>query len=95
MERPQPEARTNDLDVGAGWRMLDVEDVGLVVSSRQGTRGPHQVPSVGEGGQARLPRHLFAHSVGAWCGPATTTRGSITYLGCAADAGAMPLHELA
>jgi hypothetical protein len=32
-----------------------------VVSSRRGTRGPHQVPSVGEGGQARLPRHLFAH----------------------------------
>jgi hypothetical protein len=32
-----------------------------VVSSRRETRGPHQVPSVGEGGQARLPRHLFAH----------------------------------
>jgi hypothetical protein len=26
VERPQPEARTNDLDAGAGWRILDVED---------------------------------------------------------------------
>jgi hypothetical protein len=26
VERPQPEARTNDLDAGAGWRTLDVED---------------------------------------------------------------------
>jgi hypothetical protein len=29
VERPQPEARTNDLDAGAGWRMLDVEDDAL------------------------------------------------------------------
>jgi hypothetical protein len=35
VERPQPEARTYDLDAGAGWRMLDVEDEGSVVSSRQ------------------------------------------------------------
>jgi hypothetical protein len=34
----------------------------LWCSAREETRGPHQVPSVGEGGQARLPRHLFAHS---------------------------------
>jgi hypothetical protein len=26
VERPQPEARTNELDAGAGWRTLDVED---------------------------------------------------------------------
>ena len=26
VERPQPEARTNDLDAGAGWRTLGVED---------------------------------------------------------------------
>jgi hypothetical protein len=35
VERPQPEARTNDLDAGAGWRMLDVvDDRVLVVGSR-------------------------------------------------------------
>jgi hypothetical protein len=34
VERPQPEARTNDLDVGAGWRMLDVDDVRVQLSAR-------------------------------------------------------------
>jgi hypothetical protein len=48
VERPQPEARTNDLDAGAGWRMLDVvDDRVLVVGSRQGrevrTRFPRLV----------------------------------------------------
>ena len=36
VERPQPEARTNDLDAGAGWRMLDVEDDGLSCSLASG-----------------------------------------------------------
>jgi hypothetical protein len=38
------------------------------------TRGPHRVPSVGEGGQARLPRRLFAHSV--WANGAVRPRPS-------------------
>jgi hypothetical protein len=34
VERPQPEARTNDLDAGAGWRMLEVDDVRVQLSAR-------------------------------------------------------------
>ena len=34
---------------------------GVVVFSSRQTRGPHQGSLDGEGGQARLPRHLFAH----------------------------------
>src|SRR6266536_4422768 len=47
-----------------GWiwaRASDAVLSSVVVFSSRETRGPHQVPSVGEGGQARLPRHLFAH----------------------------------
>ena len=63
------EARTNDLEPGAGWRRIsDEDDVDSVVARGHPPRGSHQVPSeVTEGWQARLPRHLFAPRWGAWC----------------------------
>ncbi len=40
-------------------------------------------------------RDICSPTTGAWCGSATTTRGSITYLGFASGLGAMPFGELA
>jgi hypothetical protein len=82
---------------GARQIPLDVEWMGgcWLLARVEGREVRTRVPSCCEGGQARLPRHLFAHVPGAWCGSATTARGSITYVGRAACAGAMPFGELA
>jgi hypothetical protein len=54
------------------------------------TRFPLLVRRAGSAAEASV-RPL----AGAWCGPATTIGGSITYLGFASTLGAMPIHELA
>jgi len=60
VERPEPQARTNDLDAAGGRRRLGVWTTGWVVTRGGGCS--HRVPRVGGGwgGQVRLPRHLFA-----------------------------------
>jgi hypothetical protein len=60
VERPEAEARTYDLDAGAGRRRLNVDDrVQLLPAGRAGFASGC-LGEVAEDRQARLPRHLFA-----------------------------------
>jgi hypothetical protein len=78
VERPQPQARTYDLDAGAGRRRLNVDD--RVQLSPAGRAGFASVPSVRllRMGQARLPRHLFAPQRAHDAIGATTRPGSLS-----------------
>jgi hypothetical protein len=68
VERPQPKARTYDLDSTVGRRTLVADDV---VSDRvrdrpaAGVRIGSLTGEVAEVWQARLPRHLFVPLAGA------------------------------
>ena len=78
VERPQPEARTYDLDAGAGRRILGVDDrVGLWPAVSAGFAS---VPSVRllRMGLVRLPRHLFAPQRAHDAIGATTRPGSLS-----------------
>jgi hypothetical protein len=66
VERPEPKARTYDLDAGVGRRTLvDDDNVVLLTGALPVfASGPSRV-EVAEVWQARLPRHLFVPLAGA------------------------------
>jgi len=67
VERPEPQARTNDLDAASGRRRLGVWTTGWVVTRGGGCS--HRVPRVGGGwgGQVSAAEASLRVASGAWC----------------------------
>ena len=96
VERPQPKARTNDVDAGEEWRIISVRNLRLYSSSRgiRTQRDPHQSPQEWDG-QAGKPAagHLFA--LGAHGGMGPQPGGFNHFRDFATGVGVMPLGERA
>ena len=94
MERPQPEARTNDVDAGDEWRRIDQEpwcmlsllgagDTAVTITSDQRVVG-----QAGIGCRASLRA-----AGGAWCVAATAGQAQ-SRVDRATEVGVMPNYEL-
>ncbi len=78
VERPQPEARTNDVDARDDWRRILTGNLGALLP-QEGDKGHsgtvHQAQTSGRAGRAEpAAGHLFAPLKGAWWGAATARR---------------------